>query len=64
MIVTPPSVKPVPVVKLESTQPLPVIDPEEMAPASPYIISSADNPLPEDSVPTRKPDEGSEGGMN
>ena len=45
MIVTPPSVKPVPVVKLESTQPLPVIDPEDMAAPEPYIISSADNPM-------------------
>ena len=64
MIVTPPSVKPVPVVRLESTQPLPVIDPEDLAVPAPYIISSADNPMPEDSVPDRKPDEGGEGGVN
>ncbi len=64
MIVTPPSVKPVPVVRLESTQPLPVIDPEDLAVPAPYIIASADNPMPEDSVPERKPDEGGEGGAN
>ena len=63
MIVTPPSVKPVPVVRLESTQPLPVIDPEDLAVPSPYIISSADNTMPEDSVPDRRPGEGGEGGM-
>ncbi len=64
LIVTPPSVKPVPVVRLETTQPLPVIDPEDLAVPAPYIISSADDPMPEDSVPEGKPGEDGEGGMN
>ena len=63
MIVTPPSVQPVPVVRMESTQPVPVFDPEDLAAPAPYIITSSENPMPEDSVPEKRGEEGAEGGM-
>ena len=62
MIVTPPTVEPVPVVRLETTQPFPVIDPEDLASTGPYIIPSGDNGMPEDSVPEKKTADGAEGG--